>query len=368
MNCSLHLIGDALSGDAMMLGYIERHLAAFGIEPERRYLCKKTEALFAAGPGNETEVQTVLIFCDPDQASLIAREIATDTGDTVTMRNDLLLPSRAVSVRTGYYKIIETAREIHVITVHTGHELPPPDLSGRTEETATVHIFDAEENTLPTVLRQIAEAYRVRYSLSEPIPGWRQCRLTAERFGNLEGAKQQLVTHFLTALCTDNIAASMIAALEASGKTVSFAESCTGGLLSYFLTRESGASNVFEGALVTYSNRLKSSWIAVANNTLEAYGAVSREVVEEMSAGALEVSGADYAVAVSGIAGPTGGTPQKPVGTVHVAVRSKDALRTSKLQLHGDRNYIQEQTVLHAVKMLMLLDKKTFFKFPSGIS
>jgi nicotinamide-nucleotide amidase len=360
MKCSLYLIGETLTGNGPMLRYIKRHLAASGIDPDCIFKSARSEMLCAHSVLDAPEPQTVLVFCDPEHAALTAREIATLTGDTVTLRNDTLLPSAATVLGTDYYRIDTAAAQLHVITASTGRTLPEPRLERAAS--AVTHLFDVDKEALQTLLKQLAEAYRVKYTLGEPVPGWLQCRMEAERFGDLDGARQQLVTHFLTALATDNVAGAIIAALADANKTVTFAESCTGGLLSYYLTKESGASGVFEGALVTYSNRLKSAWIAVEGSTLEAHGAVSREVVEEMSAGALDVSGADYAVAVSGIAGPTGGTPQKPVGTVHVAVRSKTALKTAELRLHGDRNYIQEQTVLHAVKMLLLLDKKTFFK------
>jgi nicotinamide-nucleotide amidase len=80
-----------------------------------------------------------------------------------------------------------------------------------------------------------------------------------------------------------------------------------------------------------------------------------------MSDGALNVSGADYAISISGIAGDSGGTPQKPVGTVYIGVRSKTEHRQEHLSLHGDRNYIQHQSVLFAIKMLLLIDKEIFF-------
>ena len=356
MKYSLYLIGEALTDNGPMLRYIERFLAASGIMPERLFKSNRADMTLGG-----TEPQTLLVFCTPEQAALTAREIATLTDDAVTMRRDVLLPSRAVVVAPGYYRVEAATAQLHVVTAEAGRELPGPRLEAAVS-TAHTHLFDVDGTRLRVLLRQLGEAYRIAYALSEPVPGWVQCRMQAERFGDLDGARQQLLTQFPTALATENIAQWLIAALAEAQKTVTFAESCTGGLLSSYLTKESGASGVFEGALVTYSNRLKSAWIAVENSALEAHGAVSREVVEAMSAGALEVAGADYAIAVSGVAGPTGGTPKKPVGTVHVAVRSRDALQTARLSLQGDRNYIQEQTVLHAVKMLLLLDKKTFFK------
>ncbi|UFS61771.1 CinA family protein [Sulfurimonas sp. HSL-3221] len=362
MKYSLFLIGDGLIENQPMCRYIDRHFARFGITPERRFLFREPQRFFPERAGDTERAETCFILCDPFLAPLVAREIATLTGDTLIIRDECLVPSRSSNMAPTYYHLNDGTLHLHVMQVESGGELPSPELTLPPSESAVVHLFESDETALMPVLKQIAESYRVDYALTAPIPGWLQCRLEAERFGDVDGALQHLLTRFPSAVASDNIALWLIEVLQDAGKTVTFAESCTGGLLSYYLTKESGASGVFEGGLITYSNRLKSEWIAVENATLEAHGAVSREVVEAMSAGALEVSGADYAVAVSGVAGPTGGTPQKPVGTVQVAVRSNEAVTIARLQLSGDRNYIQEQTVLYAVKMLMLLDKKTFFK------
>jgi len=158
-----------------------------------------------------------------------------------------------------------------------------------------------------------------------------------------------------------NMARFIIERLSHAGKKISLAESCTGGLIASFITKESGSSTIFDGSLVTYSNRLKSNWLAVDNVTLEQFGAVSEEVVLEMSEGVLNVSDADYSIAVSGVAGPDGGSEEKPVGTVYICVRTKEKTKVEHLRLYGDRNYIQEQSALYAIKMLISIDKELFF-------
>jgi PncC family amidohydrolase len=111
--------------------------------------------------------------------------------------------------------------------------------------------------------------------------------------------------------------------MVAHKKTLACAESCTGGRLSASLTAIPGASGYFLGSLVTYSNQLKEKILHVSPNTLKTKGAVSLEVVGEMWKGTLQVTGADFVVAVSGIAGPTGGTPGRPVGTIFYALGFK---------------------------------------------
>ncbi len=125
------------------------------------------------------------------------------------------------------------------------------------------------------------------------------------------------------------------------GKTLATAESCTGGNIARLLTAQAGASSYFKGGIVAYSNEVKESALGVKHSTLEAHGAVSEETVREMVEGVRERLGADYAIATTGIAGPTGGTPEKPVGTVWVAVCNKEHTVT-QLMHYGDR---RQQTI-----------------------
>jgi len=112
--------------------------------------------------------------------------------------------------------------------------------------------------------------------------------------------------------------------LKAQGKTLSTAESCTGGTIAAMITSVPGSSAYFKGSVVSYDNEVKQNVLKVNHNDLLQFGAVSQQVVEQMAAGALDLLKTDYAIAVSGIAGPDGGTPEKPVGTIWIAVASKD--------------------------------------------
>ena len=138
-------------------------------------------------------------------------------------------------------------------------------------------------------------------------------------------------------------------------KTLATAESCTGGNIARLLTAQAGASAYFKGGIIAYSNEVKESALGVKHSTLQAHGAVSEETVREMVEGVRERLGADYAIATTGIAGPTGGTPEKPVGTVWVAVA--DATHTvTQLMHYGDRRQQTiDRTTNQAYSMLMKL-------------
>ena len=129
------------------------------------------------------------------------------------------------------------------------------------------------------------------------------------------------------------------------GLTLATAESCTGGLVAAAVTAIAGSSAVFQGGLIAYSNEVKSSLLGVKKDTLSNHGAVSAEVAREMAEGALGLFKTTVAIATTGIAGPSGGTINKPVGTVWIAVAGINGTRAKLLHLSGNRHEIQEQTV-----------------------
>lgn len=140
--------------------------------------------------------------------------------------------------------------------------------------------------------------------------------------------------------------------LQQQGKTMCTAESCTGGYIAHLITSIPGSSVYFNGSVVSYSNEIKEKVLGVKKETLETVGAVSEETVKEMVAGALQLMNTDYAVAVSGIMGPDGGTAEKPVGTVWVAVASKEKILTRKLFFRFNRERNIRLTAMSALELL----------------
>ena len=140
--------------------------------------------------------------------------------------------------------------------------------------------------------------------------------------------------------------------LNKAGLTVATAESCTGGLLAAALTSVTGVSRVFNEGYVTYANAAKESLLGVRADTLRRYGAVSKQVAVEMAAGARRRSGADISVAVTGLAGPGGGSVAKPVGTVYIAVDTDDGVVCHRYAYSGNRAEIRAKTVICALRYL----------------
>ena len=141
--------------------------------------------------------------------------------------------------------------------------------------------------------------------------------------------------------------------LSAQNLKVTCAESCTGGLLAANMTRLPGSSAWFDMGFVTYSNEAKQQMLNVNPTTLAHYGAVSEEVVREMALGALIASKADYALSISGVAGPSGGSEEKPVGLVWFGVASKKRIWAEFKVFNGDRDQVRAQAVQHAIQLLL---------------
>ena len=223
-------------------------------------------------------------------------------------------------------------------------------------ESFLADLIEKEEDQLPA---HIKLAY---------LPKLGQVRLRLSAFGfNEQELKAELLLHknkiaekigdYVIALSDINIEEVILNTLLAQNKTLSTAESCTGGYIGHLLTSIAGSSRVYQGGGITYSYDLKESVLGVKSDTLSQTGAVSEETVTEMVLGALKAFNSDYAIACSGIAGPDGGTPDKPVGTVWIAVASKNKVVAKKYLFGNKRMQNIERTAVSAFYMLYQLMK-----------
>lgn len=223
-------------------------------------------------------------------------------------------------------------------------------------ESFLADLIETEEDQLPA---HIKLAY---------LPKLGQVRLRLSGFGfNEQDLKTELLLHknkiaekigdYVIALSDINIEEVILNTLLAQNKTLSTAESCTGGYIGHLLTSIAGSSRVYQGGGITYSYDLKESVLGVKSDTLSQTGAVSEETVTEMVLGALKAFNSDYAIACSGIAGPDGGTPDKPVGTVWIAVASKNKVVAKKYLFGNKRMQNIERTAVSAFYMLYQLMK-----------
>jgi nicotinamide-nucleotide amidase len=206
------------------------------------------------------------------------------------------------------------------------------------------------ESTLPA---NIKLAYLPNYGMVKLRLSTRgnQAKMVAELEAEFDMLKQ-LVADVMVVDEDKNMTQVIGDILLKEKKTLSTAESCTGGYIAHLLTSLSGSSQYYLGGAVVYANAVKQSLTGVRAETLEKYGAVSRETVTEMAEGILRETGSDYALATSGIMGPDGGTPEKPVGTVWVGIAGKEETATHQFQFRFDRQRNIELTANYALNAM----------------
>lgn len=311
----------------------------------------------------ELEMDVMLIIITIKQNfTTIGKLISTITCDNQVLEDNMLIPQKSSVYEDGSYLLKYKNSFINVLHIDEMQKLPQILIETK-QNKAILNIFEEEQETFLAIVNPLAQTHDIKIEVTKIIDGWLRIDIFGKKYGNLSKFINSIKNLFSNKIiASSNIVVHIIEKLYANNKTISFAESCTGGLLTYFFTKNNGASKILNGSLVTYSNELKENWLAVENSVIENNGAVSFEVVEQMSDGVLNVSEADYAISVSGIAGDGGGTEEKPVGTVFVGVRTKDFHQEYHLQLFGDRNYVQQQSVLYGLKYLLLADKETFFE------
>ena len=362
MKLHLIFIGNKFVYNASLKEYILRRIESESdFIDSIRYFKNSDNSLFLYLEEQLNSEDKFIIITSKKNFSTVGKLISTATSDNQIVRNGMLIPQKASLSEERSYLLEYNNSAVNVIQIDEGETLPMLLLQSQ-ETKATVHIFNEDKDSLVSILSPIAQMYEVNFDVTQKIDGWLRVDIFSKRYGDISkfihGAKKLLPKKLIP---SSNVILYIIEKLSAQEKKVSFAESCTGGLLSYYFTKENGASKILDGSLVTYSNSLKENWLAVSHETIEQNGAVSYEVVNEMSEGAMNVSSADYTLSISGIAGDGGGSVEKPVGTVYIGVRSKESHREEHLNFKGDRNYVQHQSALYAIKMLLLLDKETFF-------
>lgn len=218
-------------------------------------------------------------------------------------------------------------------------------------------------NEIPQWSTDIELGFRAEYPVVEIKLTTRNKELHLIKEETINQIKSILNDHIIDATNErpKKLAEYVIDLLKSKEQTITIAESCTGGLISSQITEIAGSSQVFEAGFITYSNKIKSQMLDVNSKTIEAHGAVSKDTVKEMALGALTKSDADYVIAVTGIAGPTGGTPTKPLGSVWIAWGTREDLRTQYLCVKGERKLFQRTVSARSLDLIRryILKSKT---------
>ncbi len=288
-----------------------------------------------------TPKEDTLIVTNSQTYPLVTRIISTILNKNPIIKENQLVPEDAKYSKNSFLVKIN-GYEVNVILL----EKKVPEIFIITPEYDLINIFNMDKDTTKMFIDPILNPRKIDYTLIENEGGFLEIYTEP-----LESKIKKEILNAIPFTIFGNIFEHIIKTLPP--KKITFAESCTGGLIASTLTKYSGSSNIFDGSVVTYANRIKHEWLGVSQDTLKRYGAVSEQTVKEMLLGAIEIAKANYAIAVSGIAGPTGGTKEKPVGTVYIGVANEKELKVEHHLFKGDRNYIQYQAMMNGIRMFI---------------
>ncbi len=362
MKHTLIIAGNGLKENDLLLQYILRAYRKKFANPNSIYFLSKTDSNLPFKLEHlSKEYEQITIYAHKDAFTLINKILSTLSGDTLELKNDMLIPSKITNFQNSSYIINLNNSIINVLHVEENQALP--EILHVDTFSSSMHLVDFDVDTANVLLESLRQIYSVNTSITPLVENWLKISLTSSTQESLDGFIQKARELFSDKILTcNNPIEHIVRCLEKHEKVISLAESCTGGLVSSLLTQISGVSNVYKGGLVSYSNEIKSSWLGVNPDTLEQYGAVSEQCVKQMLKGVLRASQCHIALAISGIAGPDGGSEEKPVGTVFVGVANKERYIIRKMHLKGDRQYIQIQSVFCIFKLLFELEPDLFFE------
>lgn len=360
----LLLVGDELKTNLQFQQYILRAYKDSFFELSEIIFSSKTDPNLPLLLNKLTkEYEYLSIFASIESFTLINKLISTLSEDLLVLKDDMLLPSKVQTYQPNSYVMNLKDCSVNVLRVQEGEKLPNI-IHFDKKQSSSFHIIGVDKESFDLLISSTKQAHEVQTTTTTLVDGWIKVDVYAKDFGNVNSFLQEINQLFFgKVFIGKDPFLHIVNSLQKHQKTISFAESCTGGLIASSITSISGSSEVFEGSLVTYSNRIKNIWLGVDNETLQSRGAVSEATIKQMLEGTLKASSSDFALAVSGIAGPNGGSKEKPVGTVFIGASNQQGeAYIERVQLKGDRKYIQMQTLFCAYKLLFNLAPKVFLE------
>ncbi len=363
MDTTLIIVGKSLKINKPFLEYIDSHISLHVGTPKQRIFLEKNETnLFEVLEQTILNSKQTIILASDDSFNLIGKILSTLSEDVLELKEKTLIPSKSKEYITDSYMVEYQGKKINILKAKENEKLPQVLL--RYEDNSTLFsLIGLDEDSTKILLEPLAENYEIKLTTTSIIEGWSLVEARTYKYGSIENFLKSVKSLFPDKFIKNgDVLTHIVESLKNANKTASMAESCTGGGIATMMTSISGASEVFNGSVVSYSNTIKQSWLGVSEDTFKNYGAVSELCIREMLEGVLKRSSSDFALASSGIAGPLGGTKSKPVGTVFIGARANNGeILVERVLLCGDREYIQKQSCYHALRLLLHVGKDVFF-------
>lgn len=282
----------------------------------------------------------------PEGSKFLANKIGTAPGVYIEKDNKILIllpgPPREMKLMFNY-QVIPLIKQDFIIKTKTINTI------GIGESSLEIMLKDIIQEKSDTVVATYAQEGKVDIKI---ITKGKDIEIVNNNLNKTIEAIDNKVSKYIYSYNDKAIEEIVYEKLIEQNKKIAFCESCTGGLVANMFTKIPGASKVFDRCIVSYSNKSKMEELNVKKETLSRYGAVSEETALEMAEGLLRKTGVDIALSTTGIAGPSGGTPEKPVGLVYIGIATKDDSYVIKANLNGERSSIQRRAALIAFNEL----------------
>lgn len=363
METTLMIVGKELHVNKLYMQYLKRNidLHVKGVKKEV-LLSKDSIDILEELKHNILTSDSVVIVANKESFNLVSKVLCTFGSDELKYDNNMLMPSRAHVFCDSSYLVNISATPINVLHVKQNEELPKILLRAQKSEDS-FFVMGMDKDTITILLSPLVDTFGVKVFAYEVVDGCSSVHVSAmndivlEQF--LKSVAQLFSGRFVQG---DNLAQFVVEKMSKKGKKITMAESCTGGLIASMITKIPGASAVLDGSVVSYSGAMKTKWAKVDTDTIKIHGEVSELCVREMLEGMIGACGADFSIAVSGVAGPSGGSSAKPVGTVFVGARSREGrVAIERVLLRGDREHIQLQSAYVALRLLLEVGEDIFW-------
>jgi nicotinamide-nucleotide amidase len=364
MATTLIIVGKSLKINKPFLEYIDSQVSLHVKTPSQKIFLDKNEShLFEVLEKIINSSNQTLIIASDDSFNIVSKIIATLNEDALELKENTLIPTKSKEYSNNSYLIDFNDKKVNILRANENKKLPQIFLTCK-ENSTLFSLIGLDEDSTKILLAPLADTYEIKLTSTSIVEGWSLIEASAYKYGDLEHFLKSVKSLFPDKFIENgDILTHIVKSLQNANKTLTVAESCTGGAIASMITSVSGSSEVFKGSIVSYANNIKKAWLGVSDDTFKNYGAVSELCIREMLEGALKRSSSDFALATSGIAGPNGGTESKPVGTVFIGARSKNGeVLVERVLLEGDREYIQKQSCYHAIRLLLHVGKDIFFK------
>lgn len=348
------IIGDKFRYSREFINYFQRKIVQEVSKIDSTLYFRDNDSSILQELQNVLEKYDVIIVGTSKQSwPVVSKSLSTRFQDNLIQRDGMLIPSKCTNYSNDSFRIDINGTAVNVLKIDENEAIPDILISNMSNKTV-LHLLTSDIESVKLMINPILTTNDIFIVYSKTIGGCVRCDITEGKYGNLASFIQNIQKLFpMKVVIGEDLGRFLIDELSRYNMTLSIAESCTGGLLSYQITKHSGSSSVFVGSMVTYSNNMKTGWLGVGQTDISRYGAVSEEVVSMMLDGVMNASDSHFSIAVSGIAGPDGGSADKPVGTVVIGVKHSSGIsKVQKYHLNGDRLIVQNSACEHALRML----------------